>query len=219
MNASDVNKITEIIMEVLKEQGAQGGNGGNDDMNIPIGISNRHLHLSQEDLEKCFGKGYELTPIKDLTQPGQFACKETMTICGPKGAIEKVRVLGPVRKASQVELLAADNFKLGIKAPVRISGDIAGSAGVTLVGPKGSVQLEEGAIIAQRHIHMTLADAKKHGVEDGQVVAIEILGDRGGIYNNVTIRANDSSATECHLDMEEANALGVTSKSTLKIIK
>ena len=216
MNA-DIEKITEVVLEVLKKHNAQVVE--EDEMTIPIGISNRHLHLSQSDLEAIFGAGYQLTPIKDLSQPGQYACKETVTIVGPKGAIEKVRVLGPSRGASQIELLAGDRFKLGIDAPLRISGDIAGSAPVTVVGPKGSIYLEEGAIVAKRHIHMTPEDAAKHGVKDGDVVSAEILGERGGAFSNVIIRANDKSATECHLDTEEANAFGVTSKTVLRIVK
>lgn len=212
----DSKQIEEIVMCVLKKQTDINKNEKPD---IPIGISNRHIHLSRSDLDICFGRDYELTPIKDLNQPGQYACKETMTICGPKGAIEKVRVLGPVRENTQVEILAKDNFSLGIKAPLRISGDISSSAGLTLIGPKGSVQLKEGTIIAKRHIHMTKDDAKKYGVVDGQIVSIQISGERGGIYNNVVIRSNDKSATECHLDMEEANAFGITGNSKLKIIK
>ena len=213
----DTKQIEEIIMDVLKKQ--TDNIKTNEKADIPIGISNRHIHLSRSDLDICFGESYELTPIKDLTQPGQYACKETMTICGPKGAIEKVRVLGPVREKTQVEILAKDNFTLGINAPLRISGDISSSEGLTLIGPKGSVQLKEGTIIAKRHIHMTKDDAKKHGVDDGQIVSIQIAGERGGIYDNVIIRSNDNSATECHLDMEEANAFGITGDSKLRIIK
>lgn len=215
--AVDTKQIEEIIMDVLKKQ--TDNIKTNEKADIPIGISNRHIHLSRSDLDICFGESYELTPIKDLTQPGQYACKETMTICGPKGAIEEVRVLGPVREKTQVEILAKDNFTLGINAPLRISGDISSSEGLTLIGPKGSVQLKEGTIIAKRHIHMTKDDAKKHGVDDGQIVSIQIAGERGGIYDNVIIRSNDNSATECHLDMEEANAFGITSDSKLRIIK
>lgn len=213
----DTKQIEEIIMDVLKKQADNIKT--NEKPDIPIGISNRHIHLSRSDLDICFGESYELTPIKDLNQPGQYACKETMTICGPKGAIEKVRVLGPVREETQVEILAKDNFTLGINAPLRISGDISSSEGLTLIGPKGSVQLKEGTIIAKRHIHMTKDDAKKHGVDDGQIVSIQIAGERGGIYDNVIIRSNDNSATECHLDMEEANAFGITNDSKLRIIK
>ena len=210
----DKKVIEEIVKQILLKNGIT-----IEDEGIPVGISNRHIHLSAEDLETCFGEGYELTPIKELSQPGQFACKETMTIAGPKGALEKVRILGPVRKETQVELLAADNFKLGIKAPLRMSGDLKDSASVTLVGPKGAVVLKQGAIVAQRHIHMTLEDAEKFGVKNGDIVSIEVEGPRGGIFNNVAIRANNTSALDCHIDTEEANAMGLNSKSRIKIVK
>ena len=160
-----------------------------------------------------------LLEMKDLSQPGQYACKETVTVVGPKGAIEKVRILGPVRKATQIEVIAGDSFKLGVAGDVRMSGDLAGTRGVTLVGPKGSVQTKEGLIVAQRHIHMTPADAARLGVKDGDIVDIKVTGNRGGIFSTVAIRANDSSALECHLDTEEANAMGLTSKSTITIVK
>ena len=186
---------------------------------IPVGISNRHVHLSQQDLETLFGCDCQLSQMKDLSQPGQFACKETVTICGPKGAIEKVRILGPVRPQSQVEILTGDCIKLGIPSVVRISGDLAGSPGLTIIGPKGSVQLKEGAIVALRHIHMTLEDAQRLGVRDGQSVDIEFSGERGGIYKNVAVRANNTSALECHLDIEEANAMNMNSLSKITIKK
>lgn len=186
---------------------------------IPVGISNRHIHLSQSDLDTLFGEGYQLSRIKDLSQPGQYACKETLILCGPKGAIEHVRILGPVRRQTQVEILTGDGFKLGVKAPARLSGELAGTPGLTLVGPKGSVQLQEGVITAQRHIHMTLADASRFGVSDGQTVSVAVQGDGGGIYHHVMIRANDSSALECHLDTEEANAMKLSSNSKITIIK
>ena len=186
---------------------------------IPVGISNRHIHLSQADLDVLFGPGYELTKIKDLKQPGQFACKETLTICGPKGALEKVRVLGPLRKATQVEVLLGDSFKLGIKPPTRMSGDLAGSPGCTLVGPKGTVVLTEGVIVAQRHIHMTAAEAAAYGVANGQIVSMEFDGPRCGVLGNVAIRAGEGHSLECHVDTEEANALAITSKTTFKLIK
>ena len=204
-------EVMNLLLEVLQDN-----KGGNE---IPVGISNRHIHLSQADLDALFGAGYELTKMKDLSQPGQYACKETVTVVGPKGAIEKVRILGPVRKATQVEVIAGDSFKLGVAGDVRMSGDLVGTHGVTLVGPKGSVQTKEGLIVAQRHIHMTLADAARLGVKDGDIVDIKVTGNRGGIFSNVAIRANDSSALECHIDTEEANAMGLTSKSTITIVK
>ena len=186
---------------------------------IPVGVSNHHIHLSQADLDTLFGAGYQLTPIKDLSQPGQFACKETVTIVSPKGAIEKIRVLGPVRSKTQVEILTSDSFKLGVKAPAKLSGDLAGTPGITIVGPKGSVQTAEGLIVAQRHIHMTLEDAAAYGVTDGEIVTLQVEGPRGGCFSNVIIRANNSSALECHLDNDEANAMDINSSTTVKILK
>jgi propanediol utilization protein len=190
-----------------------------DSYEIPIGVSNRHVHLSQADLNSLFGEGYQLTKIKDLSQPGQYACKETVTICGPKGAIEKVRILGPVRSKTQVEVLTGDSFKLGTVSQARLSGDLCGTPGVTLIGPRGSVQAKEGLIVAQRHIHMTPKDAQHFGVHDGQIVCIQFEGPRGGIYSNVAVRANDASALECHIDTEEANAMSINSLSKIIIIK
>ncbi|NLT94403.1 MAG: phosphate propanoyltransferase [Clostridia bacterium] len=207
--------LAELLLEVLKE----GGNIKKDTNAIPVGISNRHIHLSQKDLDCLFGQGYELTKLKDLSQPMQYACKETVIICGPKGAIENVRVLGPVRKETQVEILQSDCFKLGVMAPVRMSGDLEGTPGITVIGPKGSVQLSKGVIVAQRHIHMTLEDAKRYDVTDGELVTIKISDIRGGTYSNVVIRANDNSALECHLDMEEANAMYLSPNSTITILR
>ncbi|GAB6158169.1 phosphate propanoyltransferase [Desulfotomaculum varum] len=207
--------LAELLLEVLKE----GGYFKKEDNSIPVGISNRHIHLSQADLETLFGAGYQLTKIKDLSQPGQYACKETLTICGPKGAIENVRVLGPVRKETQVEILRSDCFKLGIIAPVRMSGDLQGTPGVTVIGPKGSVILPQGVIVAQRHIHMTMEDTKRLGVTDGQQVTIQVGGSRGGTFSNVVIRANNDSALEFHVDTEEANAMLLEPNSKITILK
>ena len=203
--------LLKAVQEASKENAARNATG------VPVGISNRHIHLSQADLDQLFGAGYQLTPMKELSQPGQFACKETVTICGPKGAIEKVRVLGPVRKETQIEIVAGDCFKLGVKAPAKLSGDLAGTPGITVVGPKGSVQTAQGLIVAQRHIHMAPADAQAYGVQDGQIVKIRVGGLRGGIYDNVAIRVTTSSKLECHLDTEEANAMGVA--GTVEIVR
>lgn len=208
--------LLKLLLEALENTDSK---VANDDMSIPVGISNRHIHLSQADLETLFGPGYQLTPIKDLKQPGQFACKETLTICGPKGAIEKVRILGPVRGKSQIEVLKGDCIRMGTPAVGRQSGDLDGSPGITLIGPRGSVQTKEGLIVALRHIHMLPNEAAKHGVKDGDVVSIKIEGERGGILENVLIRSNDKSALECHLDTEEANAMGLTPTSTITIVK
>ncbi len=190
-----------------------------DEYNIPVGVSNRHIHLSKADLNILFGEEYSLKKIKDLSQPGQYACKEVLVICGPKGAIEKVRVLGPVREKTQIEILKADAYKLGINPQIRDSGDLENTCGLTLVGPRGSISLDEGVIIAKRHIHMTSQDAKDLNVSDGEIVSIEVDGLRGGTYKNVTIRANDNSALECHLDIEEANAMMIDNNSKIKIVK
>ena len=212
------NENYEAILKLLLEA-AQATAPVQEPAGIPVGVSNRHLHLSQADQDVLFGAGYQMTPIKDLSQPGQIACKEMVTICGPKGAIEKVRVLGPVRNKTQVEILTGDGFKLGVSAPARQSGDLEGTPGITIVGPKGSVQIKEGLIVAQRHIHMTMEDAAAYGVHDGQIVDIEIEGPRGGTYANVIVRANNTSALECHLDTEEANAMSINSSTKIKIKK
>lgn len=210
--------VLKLLLEAVKNDGKNTVSQGNSS-EIPVGVSNRHVHLSQKDLEILFGADYNLTKLKDLSQPGQYACKELITICGPKGAIEKVRILGPVRSKTQVEVLNGDCIKLGAASNVRLSGDLSRTPGITLVGPKGSVQIEEGLVVAQRHIHMTPEDAKNLGVCDGDMVSIKFDDLRGGIYSNVAIRANDASKLECHLDIEEANAMSINSKSKITIVK
>ncbi|HHX50720.1 MAG TPA: phosphate propanoyltransferase [Clostridia bacterium] len=174
-------------------------------LEVPVGVSNRHVHLSQEHLEQLFGPGYELTHLKDLGQPGQYACKETVSVVGSKGVIENVRILGPIRKNSQVEISRTDAFKLGLKAPIRDSGDHSGTPGCVLVGPRGLVALDQGVIIAARHIHMTPAMANKCGLKDKDLVSVIVNGERGLIFNNVLIRVRQDFALEIHLDIDEAN--------------
>lgn len=219
MENNNYDNLLKLFLEAVQTTLAAPEAEAEDPSIVPVGISNRHLHLSQADQDRLFGEGYQMTKIKDLSQPGQYACKETVTICGPKGAIENVRILGPVRSKTQVEILAGDCFKLGTKAPSRLSADLQGTPGITIVGPKGSVLTEEGLIVAQRHIHMTPEDAQRIGVTDGQVVSIQVEGPRGGIYSNVAVRATTASALECHIDTEEANAMNVNSLSKIKIIK
>jgi acetate kinase len=173
---------------------------------IPIETSGRHLHLSTVDRETLFGADHALTPIKDLSQPGQFACAETVTLVGPKGEIKEVRVLGPERGRTQVEIAKTDQFKLGLTVPVRPSGQIEGSPGITLQGPKGSVELKEGVIMAARHIHMTPEDAKAFGVQDRWVVRVKIDGDRELIYGDVLVRVSPKYALAMHVDTDESNA-------------
>ncbi|AEH51281.1 phosphate propanoyltransferase [Pseudothermotoga thermarum] len=174
---------------------------------INVGVSNRHVHLSQKDLEALFGVGYQLTELKPLSQPGQFACKETVTIVGPKGAIENVRILGPVRKETQVEISRTDAFKLGINAPVRESGDIEGTPGIVIIGLKGVVVVEKGVIIAKRHIHMHPKDAEHYGVKDKQIVKVLAeKPERRIIFDDVVVRVSDKFALDFHIDTDEANA-------------
>jgi putative phosphotransacetylase len=210
------DEVVKVLLEALKSNGTPAEKNADE---IPVGVSNRHIHLSQVDLDSLFGAGYQLTQMKELSQPGQYACKETVTVCGPNGAIEKVRILGPVRGQTQVEILQGDCYKLGVKTQTRLSADLQGTAGVTLIGAKGSVQISEGLIIAQRHIHMSPENAVQFGVHDGQTVSIEIDGLRGGIYHNVAIRVTNSSALELHIDTEEANAMNIGSTTKIKIIK
>lgn len=175
-------------------------------LKIPIGVSNRHVHVSQKDLETLFGRGYQLTAKNALSQPGQFAAKETVTISGPKGKFEKVRILGPVRKESQVEVSLTDTFKLGIAAPIKESGYLAGTPGIELIGPGGRVNLSQGTIVALRHIHMTEADARRMEVKDKDIVDVETVGQRRGILGNVLVRVSDAFKLEMHVDIDEANA-------------
>ena len=188
---------------------------------IPVGISNRHIHLNKEDLETLFGKGYELTPIKELSQPGQYACKETLTLVGPSmRSIENVRVLVPLRKQSQVEISMTDSFVLKVKPPVRESGKTEGSAPVIIVGPKGIVSLKEGCIIANRHIHMSPADAAHFGVKDGDYIDVDAFtGTRKTRWFDVQIRVNDAFRLEMHVDTDDANAVGFKNGSKVTVAK
>lgn len=186
---------------------------------VPIGVSARHIHLSKNDLEILYGKGYELTKKKEL-MGGQYAADECVTIVGLKlRAIENVRVLGPLRKQTQVEISATDAIKLGMKAPIRESGDIKGSAPITIVGPKGAIYLQEGCIIAKRHIHMLTTDAKAAGVTNGQIVSVKVDNERGTTFNEVTIRVDESYTLEMHIDTDEANAANISTGNSGTIIQ
>lgn len=173
---------------------------------IKIGVSNHHVHLSRHDTDILFGKDYALTKKSDLGQPGQFAAKETVTLVGLKGKMEHVRVLGPIRSQSQIEISKTDSFRLGIKAPIVLSGHLEGTPGITLIGPRGTVTLEEGVIIAKRHIHMTPSQAAQRGLTDGQIVNVETFGERHGVLGDVVIRVSDTAGLEMHIDVDEANA-------------
>lgn len=195
-----IKRITTIVMNKLNEI---------ENYKIQIGVSNRHVHVSKEDLEILFGKGYELTKKADLKQPGQFAANEVVTIRGSKGQFENVRILGPVREKSQVEISLTDTFRLGVKAPIKVSGDLDNTPGLEIIGQCGTVQIPYGTIVALRHIHMTPEQAKKIGVFDTEIVDVETFGEREGVLGNVLIRVSNKSALEMHIDIDEANACGL----------
>ena len=177
-----------------------------DDLRIPISASVRHIHLSREHVEALFGAGHQLTPAKDLSQPGQFACEELVTLHGPKSSIARVRVLGPERRETQVEISRTDEFSLGIDAPIRPSGKLDGTPGLKLVGTAGEVELEQGVIQSARHIHMTPDDAARLGVSDRDWVMVRVGGERGIIFDDVLVRVSEKYALDMHLDTDEANA-------------
>ena len=187
---------------------------------VLVETSARHLHLSQKDLETLFGEGYQLTPKKDLSQPGQFACVERVDVVGSKKTLSGVTILGPVRKATQVELSLTDARSIGVYAPIRESGDIAGSGACKLVGPKGEIELKEGVIAAKRHIHMTPADAEAFGVNDGQTVSVRIDSNgRALTFGDVVIRVRDDFALAMHIDTDESNAACAVPGTMGEVIK
>ncbi len=174
---------------------------------ILVETSARHVHLTQDDIETLFGKGASLTHKKDLSQPGQFACEERVTLVGPKKSIPNVIILGPARKATQVEVSFTDARTLGLTPPVRESGDVAASPAVKLVGPAGEVELTEGVIVAKRHIHLTPDEAAEYGVSDKQIVKLSVKNDcRSTIFDDVVVRVNPAFAAAAHIDTDEANA-------------
>lgn len=205
-----IDLITTEILKELKIKTIE-------DKKVKVGVSARHVHLSKEDLDILFGIGYKLN-VKKYLMGDQFAAEETVTILGAKlKSMEKVRILGPTRGDTQVEISATDAVSLGIKAPIRLSGDINGSASIVIVGPKGVVNKEVGCIIAKRHIHMTPRDSKRLGIGEG-VVSVRILGERAGILENVDVRIRDDYHLEMHIDTDEANALGIKNGNYLEII-
>ena len=209
----NISAVAEAVLKAIE-------NGSSLQGDVPVGISNRHIHLSKEHVEILFGKGYELTPFKDLSQPGQYACKEQLTIVGPSlRPIEKVRVLGPVRSASQVEISRTDAYVLKVKPPVRESGKISGSAPITIIGPKGTVTLNEGCIIANRHIHMSIDEGERFGVKDNEYVDVDAYGERRTRFFDVQVRVHKDFRLEMHLDTDDANAAGLSNGSMVSIVK
>ncbi|MCL2498142.1 MAG: phosphate propanoyltransferase [Symbiobacteriaceae bacterium] len=177
-----------------------------DTLKVVCGVSNRHLHLSQEDLEILFGSGATLTVFRDLKQPGQYACEEQVHLVGPRNTLRNVRVLGPVRKQTQIEISVTDSFALGLKPPLRDSGDLAGSEAITLEGPAGSLTLSEGVIIAKRHVHFHPSEAEPLGIKDKELIAVRVEGERGLVFENVLARVNEAFTLEFHVDIDEANS-------------
>ena len=213
MNQDTIALITKLVLEELNKKNIVS------DVTVPVGVSARHIHLTQQAVDTLFGPGHQLT-FKAELMGGQFAAEETCTIVGLKlRAIEKVRVLGPVRKENQVEISATDARTLGVNAPVRNSGDIKGSAPIAIVGPKGAIYLKEGCIVAARHIHMSPADAERFGVKDKDIVSIQADNPRGAIYDHVLIRVDPTFTLEMHIDTDEANAAGIRQGDRVRLIK
>lgn len=185
---------------------------------VPIGVSARHIHLSEEHVELLFGEGYQLTEMKPLSQPGQYAANETVAVVGPKGTFAKVRILGPARKQTQLEVSRTDAFALGINPPVRESGNTKGSAGIKLQGPAGEVEIEEGVIVAARHIHFHTSDAERFEIADKQLLKVRFEGERGVVFENVVARVSEQFALDMHIDTDEANAAGVKNGDKAVII-
>lgn len=208
--ALDETTIRHMVLTELARQG---------DRYVPIGISARHVHLSQKDLEALFGPGHQLTAIKPLVQPGQFAAKEQVTLVGPKGQIAKVRVLGPTRGETQVEVSLTDAMKLGVKGcPIRMSGKLAGTPGIKLVGPAGEIDIPQGVIAAERHIHMSCAQAEAYGVKDGDVVSVKITGPRPGELGGVVCRVGNTHELEMHIDTDEANGSCLVNNDLVEVV-
>lgn len=186
---------------------------------VPVGVSGRHIHLCRVDVDNLFGPGYELTVYRELSQPGEFAARETVTLVGPRGVLESVRILGPVRSHSQVEVAMTDGFRLGLKPPVRESGDLDGTPGIAVVGPAGAINLPRGVILAARHIHMEAARARALHLRDDQQVQVWVPGIRSMILNNVIIRTSPHYCLELHLDTDEANAALLAGGDKVRILR
>lgn len=185
---------------------------------VPIGVSARHIHLSKEHIALLFGAGYELKVLKDLSQPGQFAAEEVVSVEGPRGKFDKVRILGPARGNTQLEVSRTDAFALGIQPPVRESGNIEGTPGIKVIGPKGEVELEKGVIVAARHIHFHPSDAEKWGITNKQHLRVKISGERPLIFEDVIARVSDQYALDMHIDTDEANAAGAKTGDQAEIL-
>ena len=229
----DQEILNRIVKEVFARLSISGGGAESPDpkpshdhgvaansAKIPVGVSVRHLHICKKDMETLFGPGAELHPFRELYQPGEFAAQEMVSVAGPRmRVLEKVRILGPARDRSQVELARTDAIFLGIDAPVRMSGDLKGSAPITLIGPKGVVELKEGCIRAMRHIHMNPREAASFGLKNGDVVKLRVGGPSGVTFDNVVIRLSDKVRLQVHLDTDEGNVADIHCNQEVEIIK
>ncbi len=210
-NASLVALVTKLVMDELAKYEKPS-------RQVKVGVSNRHIHLDRTAMDVLFGKDSELHPKKELGQPGQYAAEETVTLKGPRGELKRVRVLGPLRAQTQVEISVTDGFAVGVKPPVRESGQLEGTPGIEVIGPRGSVVLDEGVIVALRHIHMHTSDAEHFGVKNGQIVQVKVGGDRGGVLDNVVVRVSPKFALEMHIDVDEANGLGIATGDFVEVL-
>jgi putative phosphotransacetylase len=210
MDRADLNRVVTLAVVRRLAQ--------NKEYYIPAASSNRHIHISAADREKLFGAGYALKRLRPLSQPGQYACEEQVTIAGPKGRIDGVRILGPERPDTQVEVSLTDTFRLGIEPAVRMSGDIEGTPGCTLIGPKGEVNIAKGVIIAARHLHMSDEEATTYGLKNGDVVRAKKTGNRETIFGNILVRAGEGHSLELHIDTDEANAAGIKNGELLELL-
>lgn len=203
---ASVDQLIDSIVRTLKER-----------LFIEVEASGRHIHLSRQDIDSLFGTGYKLTKVKDLSQPGQFACAERVTVTGPKGSLKNVVVLGPERKVSQVEVSLTDALTLGVKAPIRQSGDIEGTPEIIVSNGDKQIKLTQGLIVAKRHMHITPEDAVRFNVTDGEIVKVKVFGQRPLIFDDLVVRVSKDFKTYIHIDYDEANACGFT-KGTLGMI-
>jgi len=196
----------------LRETGSDSG------LMLPVGVSARHVHLSPDHVEALFGRGYSLTPLRELSQKGQYAAQETVTLIGPKGILPNVRILGPARGASQVEISRTDGFALGIQPPVRLSGNIQGTPGITVAGMKGVVVLQEGLIIAKNHVHMSPDDAAKFELTGGDSIIVQTTGERSVLFADVMVRVSPAYSLDLHLDTDEANAASLKTGDAVRLV-
>ncbi len=203
--------VEDIIDEVIKRVKKEAF--------IEVEASGKHVHLCEEHINILFGRDYKLNKVKDLSQPGQYACKERVTITGPKGSLKNVVVLGPARKSTQVEISLTDATVLGIKAPVKESGKIEGTPGITISTERATLTIDKGVIVAKRHIHITPEDAEKFGVKDKEIIQAKVYGNRPLIFDDVVIRVSPDFRTYMHIDYDEANACGFTKGTLCRIVK